>query len=309
MIDLEILDSCPQCGTDDFRDRWEAFDRFSQANEQRFRYACCNRCGLHFLRLRPTAATVSELYSDAYSPYLCEDGPSLAAPPAGRLDRLLGRGPASWRALVRDTYALPPGGGRLLDFGCGSARFLRIAADNGWDVTGADFSSGVVERIRAEGLRCVLIEDLWAAPSSDRFDVVRMNHVLEHLYDPVETLRRLMPRITEQGRLHAAVPNPAGLSARVFGTYWRGLEPRHILLYSPSYLRRMLVQVGFREVVVRHEPALRDWLGSLGFALDGKPAVVRKAASHAIVRRLASVTASGAALARAGDRLHAVAMR
>ena len=309
MIDLETLDRCPQCGSDDFRESWEAFDRVSEATEQRFRYARCNRCGLHFLRHRPTAATVSDLYGDGYSAYLCEDGPSLMAPPAGRLDRVLGRGPANWRQLVRNTYVLPPGGGRLLDFGCGSARFLRLAAERGWDVTGADFSSGVVERVRAEGFRCIFIEDLWVAPSSDRFDVVRMNHVLEHLYDPVETLRRLMPRITEQGRLHAAVPNPAGLSARVFGTYWRGLEPRHIFLYPPAYLHRMLMQVGFREVVLRHEPSLRDWQGSLGFALEGKPAVVRRAASHAIVRRSASIIASAAALARAGDRLHAVAMR
>lgn len=308
MIEVETLDRCPQCGAKEFRDRWEAYDRVYRATAERFLYARCRRCGVYFLRLRPTAATVGELYGDDYSPYVCGDGPAIEAFPAGRLDRALGRGQAAWREMVAKTYALPADGGRLLDFGCGSARFLRLAEERGWDVTGADFSSAVVDRVRAEGFSCSTVDDLWDSPTHVRFDVVRMNHVLEHLYEPGSTLRLLLARMTTGGRLHAAVPNPTGVSARVFGTYWRGLEPRHLLLYPPVYLRRMLLHAGFRQVDVRHEAARRDWVGSLGYAVEGQP-FLSGAASHLVARRLLSLAASVAALGGAGDRLHAVAAR
>lgn len=309
MIEVETLERCPQCGAREVRDRWEAHDRVYRATDDRFLYARCQRCGVYFLRVRPTSATVGELYGDDYSPYVCGNGSSLEATPAGRLDRALGRGRAAWRGLVAETYVLPAGGGRLLDFGCGSARFLRPAAERGWDVTGADFSPAVVERVRAEGFACSTVDDLWDRPPSVRFDVVRMNHVLEHLYDPGQILHLLLSRMNTGGRLHAAVPNPGSVSAKVFGTYWRGLEPRHVLLYPPVYLRSMLLGTGFKQVEIRHEAAQRDWLGSLGYAVDGRSAFLRAAARHPFAGRLSSLAASTAALAGAGDRLHAVATR
>ena len=36
---------------------------------------------------------------------------------------------------------LGPGTGRCVDLGCGTGRFLRVAADLGWEVTGVDISA------------------------------------------------------------------------------------------------------------------------------------------------------------------------
>ena len=68
-----------------------------------------------------------------------------------------------------------------------------------------------------------------------------MNHVLEHLYNPRETLTRLCSKMPQGGRLHLATPNAASATFRLFGKCWFPLDcPRHIVIYTPCAASRLL---------------------------------------------------------------------
>jgi hypothetical protein len=61
------------------------------------------------------------------------------------------------------------------------------------------------------------------------------------------------------GIFYVLVPNVNSAEARVFGSYWHGLElPRHLFHYSPSSLKYLAESVGLREVSLetRRNPAV-----------------------------------------------------
>jgi len=305
-MQLETLHVCQLCGSRDLR-RWHAApDRKYSADDLGFVYSRCRACDLRFLSRRPTESTAGELYDERYEPYdvLVER----AAPPV-ELGDGSSRLPAPWLELVRPAYRLPRPGARFLDFGCGSPYFLAAVADAGWTAIGADFSPAVIDRVRAAGFEAHLVDDIVPALRTDRVDLVRMSHVLEHLYDPIASLRQLREVLRPGGLVHVAIPNPAGMSSVVFGRHWWSLEPRHVVQYPPERLRAVLERAGFDVLGIGHQASPRDLTRSAAFALRSwrLDRVADFVGDSRGCARASGVVTGAAALAGRGDRLHAVA--
>lgn len=308
-MELEVLDQCPLCGSRRLKPWRPAPDRAYVSEDLGFAYARCLACDARFLRRRPTAATVGELYDDRYEPY--DVGADRPAPPVELGQDRLSRLPATWLDLIRPLYQLPSPGARFLDFGCGSVFFLKAAAQAGWMAIGADFSAPVVERVRTAGIEAYAVEEMWPILAEDPVDLVRMNHVLEHVYDPVATMSRVREALRPGGFVHVAIPNPVGLTSSVFRRHWLGLEPRHVTLFPPQLARSVLTRAGFDVVGIGHQPSAADARRSAAYALRGAraPAGVVRAAASPTADRVYAVPAAVAARFRRGDRLHVVGRR
>ncbi len=129
-------------------------------------------------------------------------------------------------------------GGRLLDVGCGNGRFLDQMRQLGWKVTGVEpdgaAASVARENLGSQVFECSLEE---AELPSGRFDAITMNHVIEHVPDPIGTLRECHRVLKPGGKLVVATPNIKSMGCQAFGAYWRGLEvPRHLHLFCPQSL-------------------------------------------------------------------------
>jgi 2-polyprenyl-3-methyl-5-hydroxy-6-metoxy-1,4-benzoquinol methylase len=150
-------------------------------------------------------------------------------------------------AAARWLDAVP--GGRLLDVGCGSGEWLASMSNLGWTVEGVDFDEQAVEAARRRGVRAAhgtLEEQRFTAGS---FDVVTVNHVIEHVPDPSSLLKECRRVIKPGGRLVVATPNCKSFGHAIFKENWRGLEPpRHLQILSPLALRRYLSEAGFKQV-------------------------------------------------------------
>lgn len=275
--DLEAVSQCPVCG--------EArrsllhnglVDRvFGVADGVWCLYRCA-RCESAYLDPRPTPESMGRAYAGYYT-HDSEDHPIVScrgwlrrlahdlingyqnsryrlhrqsALPAGRwLLPLLPSLCSAANAECRHLPALPVDGGRLLDVGCGNGGFLALAKQGGWQVEGVDFDADAVKTARARGLnvRHGGIEILVDCEAS--FDVITICHVIEHVYDPVGTLRQLHALLKPGGMLWLETPNLASLGSRRFGSDWRGLEPpRHLVLFNPSSLRQALATAGFHSL-------------------------------------------------------------
>jgi 2-polyprenyl-3-methyl-5-hydroxy-6-metoxy-1,4-benzoquinol methylase len=141
--------------------------------------------------------------------------------------------------------------GRLLDVGCGSGEWLLAMRQRGWAVEGFDFDESAVKLARGQGLKveCGLLEE--QGYPDDHFDAVTLNHVIEHVPDPIGTLAECGRILKPNGKLVLFTPNNASLSHRLFGEYWRGLEPpRHLHIFSTESMRRTLSAAGFREITI-----------------------------------------------------------
>jgi 2-polyprenyl-3-methyl-5-hydroxy-6-metoxy-1,4-benzoquinol methylase len=137
--------------------------------------------------------------------------------------------------------------GPLLEIGCGNGARLAGLAAEGWQVMGQEVDPHSADHARSRHgvpVRVGSLQSLQLEPGT--FDCILMNHVLEHLHDPVETLRECHRLLKPGGRLVAVTPNVCSMGLQVFGTCWRGLEaPRHIHLFGAATLARVAQMAGF----------------------------------------------------------------
>lgn len=155
---------------------------------------------------------------------------------------------------IRFLNAVPQG--RLLDVGCGSGDWLLSMREMGWQVEGVDFDDNAVKAARQQGLevQCGSVEQQKFA--SGRFDAVILNHVIEHVPDPVATAAECRRILKPGGKLVIFTPNAASLGHQVFKQDWRGLEPpRHLHVFSTRSMPRMLRLAGFADICIRPQIA------------------------------------------------------
>jgi 2-polyprenyl-3-methyl-5-hydroxy-6-metoxy-1,4-benzoquinol methylase len=82
-------------------------------------------------------------------------------------------------------------GGRVLDVGCGNGGFLAWARELGWQCYGIEIDAAAAAVVRDLGI-AVLGSELreLGAEHLASFDAVTLSHVIEHVYNPMETLRQ-----------------------------------------------------------------------------------------------------------------------
>jgi SAM-dependent methyltransferase len=155
--------------------------------------------------------------------------------------------------------------GRLLDVGCATGDFLKVAAERGWDAVGVD-PSPAREQALAAGARLVgrTVDDADVAPHS--LDLITFWDVLEHLPDPVASLRRARQLLGPGGLVAATVPNAGSAVARLSGRRWFGYKTagEHLQFFSAATLSRCFTAAGFRLAIQR--PVA--WSCTVGFLID-----------------------------------------
>lgn len=143
--------------------------------------------------------------------------------------------------------------GDLLDVGCGEGHFLAQMKEAGWHVLGSELSEELAQIAREKYLVPVITGPfLEAGFPSEKFDVVTLNHVIEHVYCPITVLQECWRILKPGGRLVVTTPNTESLGHRLFGRDWRGLEPpRHLYLFSHKSLKTVGTSAGFESSSVR----------------------------------------------------------
>ncbi len=148
-------------------------------------------------------------------------------------------------------------GGRLLDVGCGKGDLLDRMRRRGWAVEGTDVDATALEYARAKhGLtvRLGTLDDLRFPAGS--FDAITMNHVIEHVYEPVSLLWECRRILKSGGRLVVVTPNLDSLGHRRFGENWFPLDPpRHLHLFTKSTLAECARRAEFQSFELWSAPA------------------------------------------------------
>lgn len=251
-MDPDASLSCPVCRFPRCRFWRRLEDRFFRVAREAFPLYRCSECGLRFQR----ASEVADRIPGFYPPGYWWD-------PAGDLRGVEGLY-REW-VLRRDQLRFvlsvaPPGNGRrLLDIGCGSGSFLKLAREAGFRVQGLEASPEAGEA--AETIlpgRVVVGDERELIRSGATFHVLTLFHVLEHLPRPLDYLRRIRRLLAEDGGLVVQVPNSHSIQAALLGSRWYGLDcPRHIHNFTARALIELLRRAGFRVRRVRHF-SLRD---------------------------------------------------
>lgn len=139
------------------------------------------------------------------------------------------------------------GGKSALEVGCGDGKSTQQLLSIFPDLQIIEPSMGNVELLRKKipGVSChnVLLEDF---ESSSKFDYIFFLNVLEHVAEPVQSLRQLANLLRDEGRIFVSVPNCMSLNRRA--GYQMGvlksydtLAPKDIMVgHRRLYTKRML---------------------------------------------------------------------
>jgi 2-polyprenyl-3-methyl-5-hydroxy-6-metoxy-1,4-benzoquinol methylase len=170
-------------------------------------------------------------------------------------------------SMLSQAEQLLGGKGRLLDIGAGRGELVRAAHQADWDVTGIEPSpqfAAYAADYSGVSIRSEPLEDC-AFPAGS-FDCVILSAVLEHLYNPDETIAEISRILRSGGIVFIDVPNENGLYFRVGNLYQklRGRDwvvnvaptfsPFHIFGFSPRSLKALLTKHGLKPELWRVYP-------------------------------------------------------
>jgi 2-polyprenyl-3-methyl-5-hydroxy-6-metoxy-1,4-benzoquinol methylase len=253
---------CPLCGSPDFSLRYPASKGVREPlTAEHFRCTSsylsrhgdiveCNRCHMLFSNPQLEPKQVLDIYRAVEDPLYQEE--------ASARELTFAR---SLRQLQR--LAAPPG--KLLDVGCYTGVFMKLAALEGWTVTGVELSAWAAAIARQNGhgeVHSLALDEAGLEPGS--FDVITLWDVIEHLSHPAGMLKNVNRLLKPGGIIAVSTHMTDSFAARLLGSRYPFFMDMHLVHFSRPTLHRMLSQCGFEVLAYkRHIRVLR-----LGYFLD-----------------------------------------
>ena len=275
--ELERVSTCPVCGSAARKVLHEnLIDNVFFCAPGKWTSWHCSNCSCAYLDPRPTAKSMHLAYKTYYT-HKKEMHPAENLHGLRWLNRVMSNGYKNWRfgtnykpatilgvlaafilsskrALINRQFRHlppPPLGGRVLDVGFGDGGFLENAREIGWTVMGVDTDPEVVRNARQRGLNVFqgTVETL--AEEDHSFDVITLNHVIEHVHEPMIVINACYRLLKPGGIIWLETPNIKSIGHARFKNNWRGLEPpRHLVIFDDQSLRMALYKAGFIDIEV-----------------------------------------------------------
>jgi SAM-dependent methyltransferase len=186
----------------------------------------CKECDHKFLYANFNQDALKTIYTDYY--------PRSALSLETYEPRKEIRGFRSWlNGERRLAYCWVPENVRVLDIGCGFGETIGYHRSRGCDAYGVEVDENI--RRVADAFHFNVHVGPFDPDIYDPrfFDYVTMDQVMEHVTDPLETLRGITRILKPGGAVIVSTPNANGWGAKVFGSRWINWHaPYHIHHFS-----------------------------------------------------------------------------
>jgi SAM-dependent methyltransferase len=275
---------CPICGDDSrevlFRQHFAVVEDATPIGG--YDVAVCSRCGFAYADGIPDQATFDRYYREMSKYEYAQRGGAESEFDRRRLD------------VIADTLAarLPSRDVRVLDVGCASGRLLANLRERGFlNVVGLDPSPAcalAADRLYAIPVRSMTLSEL--SSTGEKFDVLVMVGVLEHLRDLDAAYRHVKAVLTEDGTFFVEVPDVTAFADWDNAPY-QDFSTEHINFFSPASLANVMRKHGFSPVFLEQnhrEQSYRTTMSNISAAFRKgrraestfEPDVVTKPALH-----------------------------
>ena len=223
-------------------------------------FRVCRDCRLTFIGPRPPEPSLADLYDHeyyrgddryGYSAYL-KDYPEIIVEAKRRLE------------IVRSCGGE---GSKVIDLGCAFGFFLEVAARQGWEISGVEWSKhSAYHTEKRLGIE-VHPTMMGAGFPQSHFDLVTMWEYIEHLYSPADELAEANRILKEGGLLALSTPNMLSAFLEQDFTQWKQFKPpEHLSFFTPTTIMRLLESSGFRVLKIENLGKGPNGYRSLGLA-------------------------------------------
>jgi SAM-dependent methyltransferase len=236
--------SCVLCGSKNCQTVASGYDYEYWTTGEEFTVVRCEDCGHLYLNPRPGPESWPIIYPPDYYTL------------AGRHTENTSRIIAFLKKVIirkrlsyfKNQFSRPV---KILEVGCGDGSLLIDLKNNFPDVsaTGVDlaFTENIITRSRREGITLLTgrIEDI-SLPDNE-YDLVIMNQLIEHLWNPVQVLRKIRNSLASNGMISIETINILAYDRKIFrGGLWGAFYfPRHLNFFSFKSLEKLLDISGF----------------------------------------------------------------
>lgn len=128
----------------------------------------------------------------------------------------------------------------LLDIGAGTGDFLLASKKRGWATNGVEPNYDA--RMRAGEKDVALMPSIESLPG-EKYSVITLWHVLEHLPDLENQILKIIWHLEEEGSLIIAVPNFKSKDAEYYKEFWAAYDvPRHLWHFSKNSIEKLFAK-------------------------------------------------------------------
>jgi 2-polyprenyl-3-methyl-5-hydroxy-6-metoxy-1,4-benzoquinol methylase len=261
---------CNSCRSTKIRQR-DLLEAWKYAPGKRFRMMHCLHCGLDFLHFGEGWDDLWHYYPQDYEPHRQKrtSGSPIRQKAMGRIRAVfrsekedagttvsgLFRKSLAWayNKLAYRSVPFSSGTKEILDIGCGAGEYLSMMRQLGWKTVGVEPGKKAALQTAERGItvHCGPFETIDFG--NQRFDVITMWHVLEHIPEPRAVLEMISHLLRDDGYLVMGVPNYDSVDRRFFGEKWNGFElPLHLYHFNPDSVSELLNRTGFRCQSINH---------------------------------------------------------
>jgi 2-polyprenyl-3-methyl-5-hydroxy-6-metoxy-1,4-benzoquinol methylase len=233
---IEVVSLCPICSASSFQSFLTAKD-YTTTGET-FELVKCATCQFIITSPRPDQDSIAKYYQS--DKYISHTGSSTSL--FDKIYLFARTITLGWKRQLINKYKTS---GKLLDYGCGTGEFLYHLKKNGWQISGVE-PSAEARKKSAQLLQLFIYEGIEEV-REERFDVITLWHVLEHIHDLNEKLRSLKGVLKEDGIIFIAVPNHESPDGKKYGAHWAGYDvPRHLWHFSKETMKKLFDKNGLQ---------------------------------------------------------------
>lgn len=161
--------------------------------------------------------------------------------------------------------------GELLDVGCATGFFVKLANNAGWEGEGIEISPWASAYGVKTGLKIQTGSFENINLPQDKYDIITMLDVFEHSTSPSKTLDKAHASLIKNGLLIINTPDASSLWAKLTGKHWQALvPPEHLYLFNGKNIKRFIKDHGF-EVLDIKKIGKKFTLGYIFYILLGRP--------------------------------------
>ena len=159
--------------------------------------------------------------------------------------------------------------GKFLDIGCGLGIAVEIALEEGFDVWATDVSSYAISYVKEKfNIPCYKGEIENAPFPQNFFDVIYIHHVLEHVIEPVEFLKKVKKFLNKDGIILIAVPNIKSIYLKIYRKNFHIFQKEHLWYFDIFSLRKILKKVNLKLCYYKTNIILETQLGWISICLN-----------------------------------------
>ncbi len=226
------LKNCPICDHTEFETVYDLDDY--KITQETFSLRKCPQCTLVFTLDPPKGSDIGRYYeSDDYLEHSNRKTDLFSMMYSWGRDVMFGYKYGIIKKLVEK--------GNILDIGAGSGHYLNFMSKKGFSVSGIEMSPRG-RKFAKDNFDINLHPDeyLYSSELNEKFDLISLWHVMEHLYDLDNVVKRLDELLNPKGHLIIALPNYNALEVKIYKKFWNGWDvPRHLWHFSPESLTNL----------------------------------------------------------------------